>query len=90
MKAEDFKDVNETWQNINLLIYTGTLSCGVDYTPENYDDNFDTFINVFQQNCGTAAQFLQSFMRCRTFKDKEHYLYIQHFKNHTPQALNAK
>ena len=37
-KAEDFKDVNTCWKDKQLLIYTGTLSCGVDYTPEDPND----------------------------------------------------
>ena len=78
-KAEDFKDVNECWKSKRLLVYTGTLSCGVDYNPENYNDNFDTFVNIFQESCGYATQFVQSFARCREFKDKQHLLYIQHY-----------
>lgn len=77
-KAEDFKDVVGCWKSKWLLIYTGTLSVGVDYSPENDEDRFDTFINVFQHNCGTANQFIQSFAWCRSFKDKKHILYINH------------
>ncbi len=46
-KAEDFKDVNTVWKGIRLLMFTGTLTCGVDYSPEDPADNFDTFVNVF-------------------------------------------
>lgn len=60
-KAEDFKDVNTCWKTKKLLIYTGTLSVGVDYNPDNEEDRFDTFVNVFQHNCGTSNQFIQSF-----------------------------
>lgn len=82
-KAEDFKDVNVAWASIKLLIYTGTLSVGVDFSPENSNDNFDTFINVFQNGCSLATQFIQSFCRCRKFKDTNHILYIQHNQKNT-------
>lgn len=36
-KEEDFKDVRTCWKSIKLLIYTGTLTCGVDYTVDYQD-----------------------------------------------------
>lgn len=80
MKEEDFKDVNKSWKSLRVLIYTGTVTVGIDFQPDNYDENFDTFIGVFQLGCSMATQFVQSMCRCRTFKDKEHLLYIQHNK----------
>lgn len=84
IKQRDFKDVNSAWKDVQLLLYTGTLSCGVDFSPEDFNDNFDTFVNVFQKNCGLPTQFIQSFMRCRTFKDKEHHLLIEQHKSCAP------
>lgn len=42
-KKEDFKDVETSWESIKLLIYTSTLTIGVDCSKK----HFDTFINVF-------------------------------------------
>lgn len=89
MKEMDFKDVNASWKNLKLLIYTGTLSCGVSFDPEAITDNFDTFINVFQKNCSAPTQFIQSFMWCRTFNDKEHHLLIEHKRSSAPLPITA-
>lgn len=89
-KAEDFKDVNVAWASIRLLIFTGTVSVGIDFSPRNSADNFDTFINVFQNGCSLATQFIQSFCRCRTFKDTNHILYIQHNQKNTQKPTTAQ
>lgn len=78
LKDEDFKNVDESWSNAKLLVYTGTLTCGVSYNPSELEKHFDTFINVFQKGCGLASQFVQGFARCRKFNQKNHTLYIQH------------
>ncbi len=89
-KAEDFKDVNTVWKGIRLLMFTGTLTCGVDYSPEDPADNFDTFVNVFQYKCSVATQFIQSFCRCRTYKDTQHILYLQHVQNSMKNPITPR
>ncbi len=31
IKLNDFKDVNNTWDNVDVLIYTSTLTAGVSF-----------------------------------------------------------
>lgn len=31
MKEEDFKDVNKSWKSLRVLIYTGTVTVGIDF-----------------------------------------------------------
>lgn len=71
-KNEDFKDVETVWANIKFLMYSSTLTIGVDCS----ETKFDTFINIFQKWCAPATQFIQGFARCRNFNDKEHHVYI--------------
>lgn len=47
MKARDFKNVEEAWKSIKLLIYTQTLVCGVNYNVQDDLYKFDTFVHVY-------------------------------------------
>jgi len=42
---DDFKNVSEAWVNVDILIYTPTLTAGVSYENERFDKCFSYFIN---------------------------------------------
>lgn len=61
IKKEDFADVETSWDGLDALIYTGTLSVGVDFNKP----NFDMFVGVFSPKTTTADSFVQSLLRVR-------------------------
>lgn len=72
IKKEHFKDVTQHWVNARLLVYTGTLAMGVDFSLS----HFDTAVHVYSGRASGANLFVQSTLRVRQLWDKEHFLYL--------------
>lgn len=43
IKHRDFKDVNEAWKDVDLLVYTSTLTAGISFNLK----RFDTLIGFY-------------------------------------------
>lgn len=80
MKERDFKNVEEAWKSIKLLIYTQTLVCGVNYNVQDDLYKFDTFVHVYL-GVSNPDEFMQSTLWVRQFWDKEHILFIKRSRN---------
>lgn len=72
-KRRDLLNVNETWSKAQLVIYTGTLTAGIDMSASHFHEN----ISVFSQQANSAQQFCQGLMRVRKLIDKQMTVYIQ-------------
>lgn len=85
-KKHDFKNVEKAWKDMDLVIHTSTLQAGVDYSVC-IADTFDTFVHVYTGMSNTADQFVQSTLRCRNWKNKEHIMYIRQGSEHGDYML---
>lgn len=75
IKESDLKDVDTAWINYQLVIYTGTISAGIDFQKEHFHEN----ISVFAEDTTSADQFIQGLMRVRKLVDKKITIYTQSF-----------
>lgn len=82
IKRNDFKNVNDSWSDCNVLIYTGTLTAGISFELE----RFDTFIGIFARNTSTALAFTQGLHRVRNFADKVGHLYLEKEGSYLPET----
>lgn len=65
-KRRDLLNVNENWSQADLVLYTGTLTAGIDMSISHFHEN----ISVFSQQANSAQQFCQGLMRVRKLVDK--------------------
>lgn len=49
-KRRDLLNVNETWKKADLVLYTGTLTAGIDMSERHFHEN----ISVFSQKANSA------------------------------------
>lgn len=71
---------------MDVIFHTSTLQAGVDYSVSTAD-TFDSFIHVYTGMSSTADQFVQSTLRCRNWKNKEHIMYIRQGSEHGAYML---
>lgn len=74
LKQQELADVNTNWTQYDVLLYTGTISSGVDFQTVHFDSN----ISCFSKNSTTADLFMQGLMRCRNLVDKKISIFIEH------------
>jgi hypothetical protein len=72
-KREDLADVNTAFETADVLLWTGTISAGVDYSGDHFDEN----ISCFSSNCNTAQAFCQGLFRVRHLKAKSMTIYLE-------------
>lgn len=89
-KAEAFKDVNESWKQADILVYSPTIGAGISFeVPRHFDYLFGYC------TCGstTAETFVQILNRVRDIHENEACLYIDPMKAYgvhtTYEALRA-
>lgn len=63
-KKEDFKDVNKTWINADIVIYSPTIESGVDFNVE----HFDKLFIVYSQFSTSPRGLFQMMNRIRHYK----------------------
>ena len=73
IKRDDFIDVNKSWADCDILIYTGTLTAGISFELE----QFDTFIGLHCKKTTSALAFTQGLHRVRNFADKVGHIYLE-------------
>ena len=70
-KLPNRADVNELWNNLDLLIYTPTITCGISFNLEHYDELFMYISNV---NSCIPRDLIQASRRVRHFNtNKVHF-----------------
>lgn len=79
-KNKHFSEVVKHWNEADCVIYTQTLSVGVDYSVEE-SKSFDTFVSLYIGGDIQADSFVQSLMRCRNYRDKTHTIFMKSFDN---------
>jgi len=69
VKAKDFADVNEAWEAVDVLIYTPTITAGVSFERDHFDELFGLFVDrscpveVCQQMIGRVRN-IQKYTIC--------------------------
>jgi len=82
IKLEDFKDVNKSWADCDVLIYTGTLTAGISFEL----DRFDTFIGIYSRNTSSPLGFTQGLHRVRNFADKLGHIFLENEGSYLPET----
>lgn len=81
-KKEDFRN-NEIWNQCDLLIYTSTLSAGVDFNLK----HFDKLYGIYSQQTSQANYFVQSLLRVRQFNLNTHEIYLLNHEENLNKPL---
>lgn len=70
--VDDLLNVNEHWAELDLLIYTSSITVGVNFDLEHFDELY------MYSSCksSTVRDNFQSSMRCRYIKDKVMYYHL--------------
>lgn len=76
---EYLKDVNKTWLNSDILIYTPSIESGIDFNIE----HFDNLYIYLAQNSTSARGLLQMVSRVRKYKNNEVNVFLNNFKYKT-------
>ncbi len=69
---KDFSNVTETFDGVNLLMYTPTLTAGVSFEKHHYDSMY----GIFDRNTADVEQCMQMMGRIRNLKDKHFNIHI--------------
>jgi len=72
-KRQDLENVSTAFKAADLLLWTGTITCGVDFNEEHFDLN----ISCFSNNCNTMQAFAQGLFRVRQLRDKRFIIYLE-------------
>jgi hypothetical protein len=81
-RERDLRDVEKAWANVDLLMYTPTITVGINYNPKDKNGKplkylwFDR-LYIYALNRGaTARDLFQASLRCRTLKDSRLYFVL--------------
>jgi len=80
VKDEHFKNVDKYWSDIDILIYTPTVSAGISYEKKHFDCLFAYFTDT-SCDVETARQMMG---RVRDLKNKEYYITVSAKKSYLP------
>lgn len=72
-KRQDLENVEVSFKQADVLLWTGTITCGVDFN----EDHFDLNISCFSNNCNTMQAFAQGLFRVRKLADKKMIIYVE-------------
>lgn len=72
---EDLRDVNSSWADLDVVVYTQTITAGVSY--DNQEQLFDTVFMYAIPDTGTWDTVLQMLNRVRQVRNRDVHLYIQ-------------
>jgi hypothetical protein len=86
-KKKDFADVNNTWNKLDILIYTPTVSAGVSFEQKHFDKVFAYFTD---HSCN-AETCIQMLGRIRDVKTKTYFICLKlrgnNLSTETPSIL---
>jgi hypothetical protein len=80
VKAEHLSNVNKYWENLDILIYTPTISAGVSFEKI----HFDKLFGFFTDNSCDADTCMQMIGRVRDIKCKQYFICLQTFGGNYP------
>jgi hypothetical protein len=83
-KERHFADVHTYWSDLDVLIYTPTVSAGVSYELEHFDVLFGYFTDM-SCDVETCRQMLA---RVRNIATKEHYVCLSGRANNLPATVD--
>lgn len=69
MRKETLKDVNSSWAKVQVLLYTPSVTIGINYDA--VDAQFDKTFMYFSAGGGTPRDLFQGSLRARVIKDNE-------------------
>ena len=72
-KLPNKANVNDLWNGLDLLIYTPTITCGISFTVEHYDELFMCISNV--GSC-IPRDLIQASRRVRKFKSNNLHFFL--------------
>lgn len=73
-KDKRFDDVETEWTKLDVLVYTGVITCGVSFDPPN--PHFDAIYCYLSPSGSSARDIHQSLQRVRQFKEKNLYFCV--------------
>lgn len=79
-RKDHFADVNTTWLNYDVLIYTPTISAGISFEQHHFDKMFGYFID---SSCPIPT-CIQMMGRIRDVKSKQYVIYLNGTSNDMP------
>lgn len=65
---DELGDVSTHWKSLDLLMYTSTITVGVNYDPECEADQFDKLYLYASASGGLPRDIAQALLRCRKIK----------------------
>lgn len=71
-KIADIKNIEEVWSELDIVLYTPTITAGVSYEK----DHFDVLFGYFRQGSAPAMQCDQMLSRVRSLSKSKMCLYI--------------
>lgn len=82
---DKLRDVNETWQKFDLLVYSPSISAGVSFTVPHFDSLVGYLVN--SQYTPTVDIALQQLFRVRQLAAGDMHLYVQDTASPSAAAL---
>lgn len=70
---DDLKNVHESWNDLDILIYTPTISAGISFEKK----QFDLFFGLFSPDTTSVKSCLQMCNRVRDISSKKYCIYIK-------------
>ena len=67
---EELSDVATNWQSLDLLMYTSTITVGINYAPESEEHCFDSLYLYAAAAGGLPRDVAQALLRCRRIKSE--------------------
>jgi len=71
-KDQQLKDPNNHWTQLDLLVYTGTISAGISFTKK----HFDLHVGILKNKTSDVISFIQGNHRVRDLADNLQIIYI--------------
>jgi hypothetical protein len=83
VKADIFNNVNTSWANYQVVIYTPTCSAGISFTEK----HFDTCIGFFTSSSTTVDSWRQAMYRVRDIASGNYYIYVNESYREEPRTM---
>lgn len=84
-KEHHFADVHAHWSNLDVLIFTPTISAGVSYELE----HFDVLFGLFNSASCCVETCRQMLARVRNIATKEHFIHLSGGGNRLPTNVDT-
>lgn len=82
-REEELSDVNNTWAEVDILLYTPTISAGVSFTGARFKRMFCYFVNY---SCDYLTS-IQMMGRVRNIAAREYHVFIKQNASNLPASI---